>query len=83
MFPAEKGYQIITTNVLTVYEQAIEELFGPELHQRVHLGHNNSVESRYSLLKDFIREPTTASRNSVTYRNTSTAGCTSTTCSQT
>ncbi|MGB4751940.1 MAG: DDE-type integrase/transposase/recombinase, partial [Fervidobacterium sp.] len=23
--------------------------------KRVHLGHNNAVESRYSLLKDFIR----------------------------
>jgi len=47
--------QVITTDGLPVYKQAIEELFGSGIHQRVKLGHNNAVESRYSLLKDFIR----------------------------
>ena len=45
----------ITTDGLPVYKQAIEELFSLRVHKRVHLGHNNAVESRYSLLKDFIR----------------------------
>ncbi len=45
----------ITTDGLPVYKQAIEELFGTGVHQRVRLGYNNAVESRYSLLKDFIR----------------------------
>ncbi|MEN6590762.1 MAG: DDE-type integrase/transposase/recombinase [Fervidobacterium sp.] len=39
--------QLITTDGLPLY--------GSEVHQRVRLGHNNAVESRYSLLKDFIR----------------------------
>ena len=43
------------TDGLAVYKQAIEELFGSGVHQRVKLGHNNAVESRHSLLKDFIR----------------------------
>lgn len=46
---------IITTDGLPVYKQAIEELSSLRVHKRVHLGHNNAVESRYSLLKDFIR----------------------------
>ena len=45
----------ITTDGLPVYKQVIEELFGTGVHQRVRLGYNNAVESRYSLLKDFIR----------------------------
>jgi len=51
----KKHPQLITTDGLPVYKQAIEELFGSGIHQRVHLGHNNAVESRYSLLKDSIR----------------------------
>jgi len=47
--------ELITTDELGVCKQAIEELFGSEVHQRVKLGHNNSVESRYSLLNDFVR----------------------------
>jgi len=48
--------QLITTDGLGVYKQAIEEPFGLGVHQRVKLGHNNVVELRYSLLKDFIRD---------------------------
>jgi len=51
----KKYPQLITTDGLGVYKQAIEELFGSGIHQRVHLSHNNAVEPRYSLLKDFIR----------------------------
>ena len=47
--------ELINTDGFAVYKQAIEELFGSGVHQGVKLGHNNADESRYSLLKDFIR----------------------------
>ncbi len=39
------------------YVRCIQELFyfGSEVHQKLHLGHNNTIESRYSLLKDLIK----------------------------
>jgi len=46
---------LITTDGLPLYPYAVEELFGKNIHERVYLGHNNAVESRYSLFKDFVR----------------------------
>ncbi len=46
---------LITTEGLPLYPYAAEELFGKNIHKRVYLGHNNAIESRYSLFKDFVR----------------------------
>ncbi len=40
---------------LPLYLYTVEELFGKNIHKRVYLGHNNAIESKYSLFKDFVR----------------------------
>jgi len=67
LYPNQQHPRFITTDGLAVYKQTVEELFGSGVHQRAKLGHNNVVESRYSLLKDLIR----AKRGLKTFSNVS------------